>query len=157
MPRPTPLTPADFPIQVRCPVLWGDMDAARHVNNIVYLRWTETARVVYMDAMGMDTSFRGPGVGPIIGWQDCKYIFPLEYGDTALVGARTTEILQDRFVMQCAVFSERHDRLAALSLQHIIPYSYGELRKVALPEEWVRGIRAVSSGPSRPPSAPGRD
>jgi len=124
-------------------VHWGQMDAARHVNNTVYLRWAESARITYFEAMGMDTSFQGGGVGPILGWQDCKYIFPLTFPDTAIVGVRTIEQKEDRFIMECAIFSEHHQRISAISKQSIIPYNYGELKKVALPQEWIRAIEQV--------------
>jgi len=124
-------------------VHWGQMDAARHVNNTVYLRWAESARIAYFEAMGMDTSFQGGGVGPILGWQDCKYIFPLTFPDTAIVGARTIEQKEDRFIMECAIFSEHHQRISAIAKQSIIPYNYGELKKVALPEEWISAIERV--------------
>ena len=137
------LTLDDFKIITRYDVHWGDMDAARHVNNLVYMRWTESARIHYFQMMEMDTSFLGGGVGPILGWQDCKYIFPMTYPDTAIVGLRTVEILEDRFIMQCAVFSEQHQRLASLGKQSIIPYNYKELRKVPLPGEWVEGINKL--------------
>ena len=39
----------DFPVCVREPVIWGDMDAFGHVNNIVYLRYFESARIAYFD------------------------------------------------------------------------------------------------------------
>ncbi|MEM6698138.1 MAG: thioesterase family protein, partial [Bacteroidota bacterium] len=65
----------DYKITAEYPVHWGDMDAAKHVNNLVYLRWTESGRLLYFQAMNMDTSFHE--VGPILGWQDCKYIFPM--------------------------------------------------------------------------------
>ena len=38
---------AGFPVTINLPVLWGDQDAFRHVNNIVYLRWFESARIAY--------------------------------------------------------------------------------------------------------------
>ncbi|MEL7376027.1 MAG: acyl-CoA thioesterase, partial [Bacteroidota bacterium] len=33
------ITLSDFKFQLSRPVEWSDMDAARHVNNLVYLRW----------------------------------------------------------------------------------------------------------------------
>ncbi|GGD72752.1 acyl-CoA thioesterase [Maribacter cobaltidurans] len=33
------------------PVQWGDMDAAQHVNNTVYLRWMESARIEMFQKM----------------------------------------------------------------------------------------------------------
>lgn len=132
-----------YKIIKKYPVLWGHMDAARHVNNLLYLRWAESARIAYFEAMGMDTSFQGGGVGPILGWQDCKYIFPLTYPDTAIVGARTIEEKEDRFIMECAIYSEKHQRISAISKQSIIPYDYKALKKVGLPSEWTIAIASI--------------
>jgi acyl-CoA thioester hydrolase len=35
-----------YPVSLELPVLWGDMDALGHVNNAVYARWLEQARIV---------------------------------------------------------------------------------------------------------------
>ncbi|MFK7980076.1 MAG: acyl-CoA thioesterase [Saprospiraceae bacterium] len=35
----------DYPFQIDCTVRWGDMDANGHVNNTVYYRYFENARV----------------------------------------------------------------------------------------------------------------
>ncbi len=32
-------------------VQWGDMDAYQHVNNVVYVRWGENARIDYLHAL----------------------------------------------------------------------------------------------------------
>lgn len=133
----------DYKIIRKYAIQWGHMDAARHVNNAVYFRWAESARIDYFQAMNMDTSFQGKGVGPILGWQDCKYIFPMTFPDTAVVGVRTIEKKEDRFMMEVAIFSERHERIAAISKQSIIPYDYSGYKKVALPEEWLTAIDEI--------------
>ena len=137
------ITPSDFSTLHSFPVLWGDMDSARHVNNLAYLRWCETARVLYLESVGVDMSFLPGPTGIILAWQDCKYTFPMTYPDTALVGVRTVELNEDRFTLQTAVFSEQHDRLAAVSKQVIVPYDYAELRKVPLPEAWKGELMPV--------------
>ncbi len=38
-----------FPLTMRVPVLWGDMDPLGHVNNTRFFRWFESARVAYLD------------------------------------------------------------------------------------------------------------
>ncbi|MGB0840559.1 MAG: acyl-CoA thioesterase [Chitinophagales bacterium] len=134
---------AKYNVVTRYPVHWGDMDSANHVNNLIYLRWAESGRIAYFNKMGMDTGFQGGGVGPILGWQDCKYIFPMTFPDTAIVGIRTLEIKVDRLVIETAIFSERHQRIAAISKQTIIPYNYATLKKAALPEAWVEAIKQI--------------
>ena len=134
------ITPADFQRLHRFPVHWGDMDSAQHVNNLVYLRWAETARVLYFEEIGVNTAFAPGETGAILAYHDCKYIFPMTYPDTAVVGARTVEFADDRFTMETAIFSERHDRIAAITKQVIVPYDYGQLRKAPLPPAWVARI-----------------
>ena len=36
---------ADYPVVIEIPVAWGEMDAYGHVNNIVYFRYFESARI----------------------------------------------------------------------------------------------------------------
>ena len=132
----------DFPVIIELPVQWGEMDAAGHVNNAVYIRWGESARIAYFDKMGLDSSFKAQ-VGPILGWQDCKYIFPLTYPDQVFIGVKTTEIKEDRFFIECHMFSKKHQRISAINKNSIIPYDYHNLKKVALPEEWVSKIKEI--------------
>jgi len=127
---------------VKFPVQWGDMDAANHVNNLIYLRWAESARIEFFRAAGMNVSFQ-KSIGAILGWQECKYTFPMTYPDTAVVGTRIIEILEDRFTMESSVFSEKHERLAAISKQLIMAYDYRTLEKAALPAEWVAAIGSI--------------
>ena len=35
----------NWPIKTEVTVQWGDMDAFSHVNNVIYIRWFETARI----------------------------------------------------------------------------------------------------------------
>ncbi|MEM9885638.1 MAG: thioesterase family protein [Bacteroidota bacterium] len=131
----------DFKITTEYKVHWGDMDAAKHVNNLQYLRWAESGRLLYFQAMKMDTSFGA--TGPILGWQDCKYIFPMTYPDTAIVGVRALEVQSDRIILEAGIFSKTHQRIAAISKQSIIPYDYTKQKKVALPASWRLGIEEI--------------
>lgn len=133
---------ANYPIQAKYPVHWGDMDAARHVNNLMYLRWGESARLCYFEEMGMDVSF-DQTIGPILGWQDCKYIFPMTYPDHAIIGVRTSEIKADRFMLECKLVSEQHQRIAAIMQQSIIAYNYSTLQKAPMPESWLSAISRI--------------
>lgn len=137
------LTIEDFNIVTEFTTHWGDEDSAQHINNLVYLRWAETIRVQYFEAMGMDASFSGDVAGPILAWQDCKYVFPMTHPDTAIVGVRCIEILEDRFIMETGIFSKRHGRIAAITKQAIVPYNYARLAKVDLPGSWREGINKI--------------
>ncbi len=132
----------EFPSVVELPVQWGEMDAAKHVNNAVYIRWGESARIAYFDKMNLDNSFTEQ-IGPILGWQDCKYIFPVTYPDTISIGVKTVEIKADRFFVECHMFSHHHQRIVAINKNSIIAYDYHNLKKAALPQDWIEKIQEL--------------
>ncbi|MFT4565297.1 MAG: acyl-CoA thioester hydrolase [Saprospiraceae bacterium] len=119
---------------------WGDMDAAQHVNNLIYLRWCESARISYFKAIGIDTSFTD-NVGPILGWMDAKYIRPLTFPDQVIVTTSTIEIKSDRLVLEGRVYSQTVGKLAFISKQEIIPYDYKSLCKAETPTNWLINIK----------------
>lgn len=60
------------------PIRWGDMDALGHVNNTVYFRYMEQARVEWLDRLGfgLDTT-RDEGV--VVVNAGCTFLLPLTY------------------------------------------------------------------------------
>lgn len=69
----------------KIPIRWGDMDAYNHVNNTVYFRYMEQARVEWLDEMNI--AVRPGGLGPVIINASCTFLIPLNY--PGLVEVRT--------------------------------------------------------------------
>lgn len=139
---------AGFPVKTEIQLQWGEMDAAGHINNVVYLRWFEHARVIYLDQLSYpvlpEPDQEGwPGV--ILAKQDCKYFLPLTYPDTLILGVKVTEMQEDRFVMQCKMFSKRHQRLAAVANATIVMYDYRHKRKAPIPDALRSGIHQLEA------------
>ena len=133
-----------FPIQTKLPVQWGEMDAFRHVNNTVYLRWAETGRIEYFRKMDLEMDEpEKETFGVILGWQDCKYIFPVSYPDNIIVGTRITDVGEDRFNMECQIFSEKHDRIVAIAKHKIIAFNYKMNHKISIPEKLRKRIKEI--------------
>lgn len=133
----------DYPIVVELPVVWGDMDAFQHVNNVVYFRYFESARIAYSEKLGLHTYREQTGIGPILGSVNCKFRLPLTYPDTVSVGARVIDIAEDRFTMRHAVMSRRHGKIAAEGDGVIVIYDYRGGKKTAMPDEIKKRILAI--------------
>lgn len=65
----------------RIPVRWGDMDAYCHVNNTVYFRYFEQARVEWIEKMGFPIDPQ-LDIGVVIVNADCTFIKPVNYPAT---------------------------------------------------------------------------
>ena len=66
------------------PVRWGDMDAYRHVNNTIYFRYFEQARVEWLEQSGSTVSLENP-VAPVIINASCTFLIPMNYPGTVEV------------------------------------------------------------------------
>jgi acyl-CoA thioester hydrolase len=133
----------DYPVVIQLPVAWGEMDAFNHVNNIVYFRYFESARIAYFEKLDLMTFMEQTGIGPILASTHCRYKIPLTYPDTIAVGAKVSKLEADRFTMKYMVASKRHQKIAAEGDGVIVSYDYRMNEKVAMPAELTRRITAL--------------
>ena len=139
----------EYPVVIEIPVAWGEMDSLRHVNNIVYFRYFESARMAYFDKLDTWHYMEETGVGPILAATQCKFRMPLSYPDTVSVGAKVTRMEADRFLMEHIVVSHRHAQSAARGEGTIVSYDYRAQKKVALPAEIRERIQALEDSARR--------
>lgn len=124
---------SDWPVVIDVDVAWGEMDAFRHVNNVVYFRYFESARIAYFDAIGYNELMRSTGLGPILADTRCRFRAPLTYPDRLAVGARISGLGDDRFEMDYCVASDRLGRIAAEGGGLVVSYDYNTAARTALP------------------------
>jgi acyl-CoA thioester hydrolase len=62
---------------MRMPIRWGDMDAMGHVNNTVYFRYLEQARIEWFSEVECEPDPNGEG--PVIINARCTFIKQLKY------------------------------------------------------------------------------
>lgn len=65
------------------PMRWGDMDAMGHINNTLYFRYMEIARLQWFGELGLPANPQG--LGPVIANAFCNFIRQLEYPGDVLV------------------------------------------------------------------------
>jgi len=141
----------DYPVIIEFPVAWGEMDAMNHVNNIVYFRYFESARIAYFEKADMFSYMTETGIGPILATISCKFKIPLSYPDKVLIGAKVVSIEDDRFVMNHLVVSKKHQKVAAEGDGVIVAFNYREGKKVTVPEVMKQRIVDIQK------SAPGKE
>lgn len=136
----------DFPVTVDIPVQWGDMDAYGHVNNTVFFRYFESARIAYLERCGLTASFDERGVGAILHSTTCRFRRPLHFPDDVVVGARAADLQEDRFTMEYAIVSRTQEAVAGEGSGLIVCYDYGASRKTPLPADIRSRIDEIENG-----------
>jgi len=133
----------DYAVIIEFPVAWGEMDSMGHVNNIVYFRYFESARIAYFEKMDLMGHMAETGIGPILGEISCKFKIPLSYPDKVLIGVKVVSIEEDRFIMNHIVVSTKHQKVAAQGDGVIVTFNYLEGKKVPVPEIVKQRIRDI--------------
>ena len=136
-----------YPIVVAITVEWGDQDAFGHVNNTVYLKWCETARVVYLDRIGMWGMIKSEGRGPILASVACDYRQPVLFPDTVHVGARIARIGKSSFRMEHCVVSVAQNVVVAESHTTLVFIEYDRGRSLPLPQTLREAMERLEGRP----------
>jgi len=113
-----------FPVVISLPVQWGDQDALGHVNNIVYFRWCESARIEYLRRLGVDAAGGGSVTGIIVAAIGCDFRRPVTFPDTVLVGARITRIGRSSMTMEHKIYSDAQKAVVADANSTIVAFDH---------------------------------
>ena len=117
------------------PVNWGDMDALGHVNNTMYFRYMEIARVNWLNSLGIklgenDQSF-------IIVNAFCEFLTPLTYPQTleiktfiSKIGNTSVDISHDLEIED----QDQKPKLIANGFVTCVWFNFKENKSGALPK-----------------------
>ncbi|KAI5808750.1 thioesterase-like superfamily-domain-containing protein [Peziza echinospora] len=149
----------------RHPVVWGDMDSKPpfdidiltlalgflkyegHVNNVVYNKWAESARMIYArnfathidpaNAEKWNRLCTPVATGWILRSIKVDYKFPLEWPDRVSVYHKLNSVHKDSFALDVMILSEKHQRPAAKCHEEIVVYDYRAKGRAAIPP-WMK-------------------
>src|SRR5262245_36894555 len=121
------------------------MDPNRHVNNVVYFRYFEGARLEYFRRLGWFEYEQETGVGPILHSTQARFRRPLTYPDTVRVGARAVDVREDRFTLEHRLVSRTLAAVAAEGTGTVVTYHYARGAKVPMPDELRRRIAELEA------------
>jgi len=117
-------------------VRFGDLDAMRHLNNVVFLRYFETARIAYMRELLPGHSPARPESDPFgLIFAEChiNYRSPVYFDEEVAVECSIGEVRRSAFQMK---FTMRvGERLAAEGYGWLVGFDYTAEKSAPLPDE----------------------
>ncbi len=91
----------------RCPMRWSDMDAFRHVNNVVYLRYLEEARIDMLFTLGESMGMSALAEGVVVARHEIDYRRALEYHPKGIdIDVCVEQITGGKFVLGYRVYDD---------------------------------------------------
>jgi acyl-CoA thioester hydrolase len=134
---------SDYAVIIGLPVQWGDQDAFGHVNNVVYHRWFESARIAYFRRIGLMAGRDGRKVGPILAASSCNYRRPIVFPDSVHVGVRATRIGRTSLGLEHRIVSEAQGVVAAEGDSTAVFFDYAASRPHPVPDEVREAVQEL--------------
>lgn len=123
---------AEHPIHTKIPVAWGEMDALQHVNNAVYFKYFETARLDFFNQINLLEDLHKTGVGPVLSETNARYKRPVTFPDTLIIGVTISDIQADRFTMHYTAFSEAQQAVTTQGRAKVVMFNFKTGKKADL-------------------------
>lgn len=135
----------DFPVVTEVQVAWGEMDALQHVNNAVYFRYFESARLEYFKRIKLLVNIAQSQVGPVLGETSCRYKLPITYPDTLVIGSKIIDLQEDRFTMEYQIVSKKLGKVSTIGKATCVMFDFKNNTKTNLPDEVKQAILDVET------------
>jgi acyl-CoA thioester hydrolase len=128
-------------------VRFGDLDAMRHLNNVVFLRYFESARIAYMSRLSPHHSPANPERGPYgLIFAEChiNYRAPVHFDEEVEVRCRVAEVRRSAFRLDFAM--DVAERRAADGYGWLVGFDYQAEKAMPLPDELREALEAAADG-----------
>ena len=143
-PKQTETRTEDFPVTVRFPIHWAEMDILGHVNNARYFTWFETVRMALFERVGIP--YTGPlESGPILARAECDFLAPVVFPADIVAGTRIESLGRTSFVMGYQISrADAPEKAVARGRGVVVMVEYESGEKIPLSEELRAKLEALS-------------
>jgi acyl-CoA thioester hydrolase len=121
---------------------WMDNDVYRHVNNVVYYSFFDTAVNEYLMRQGVLDLDRSPVVSLVVD-TGCQFFSPIAFPDTVHCGLRVAHLGTSSVRYEIGIF--RNDEPLAAAQGHFVHVACDRAtqRPVAMPDDLRRALEAL--------------
>ncbi len=106
-------------------VVWGELDAFNHLNNVVYYRYAESARIDYLCKLGLF----GSGEVMVLAQSSCTYLRPVHFPDCLQIGVRCKKLGTTSMVFEYCFYSEQQQAVVATAEVVVVSLDESGTRK----------------------------
>ena len=111
-------------------VLFRDLDAMGHVNNVAFLAFMEDARMQYWKALRKAHGLKG--INFILADVTCRYLSPAYLGETLVIGIRARNLGNKSYQFEYRMEEKASGRLVTEGRSVQVMYDYKQKQSVSI-------------------------
>jgi acyl-CoA thioester hydrolase len=122
-------------------VLFRDLDAMRHVNNVAFVAFMEDARMEYWKALTRVQDLKG--INFILAEVSCRYLSPAYLGETILIGIRAGNLGNKSFHFEYRMEDKASGRLITEGKSVQVMYDYKQKKTMPLEQKMRDAVASL--------------
>lgn len=126
------MSQTSFPLQIELRIDWSELDLFGHVNNVMYFKYIQAARVNYWETIGINASFKKDKLGPILLSTSCQFKKQLLYPGNIVVKTGINFIKNTSFGIHHHIIDHAGD-IVAEAEDVIVMFDFMKNEKVPVP------------------------
>lgn len=112
---------------------WSEMDLFGHINNVMYFKYIQAARVNYWETIGAWSISEAVKTGPILASCQCDFKKALHYPGVISIQTHVTEMGNTSYIINHKIYNDKKE-LCAEARDVIVMYDFGKNEKTKIPE-----------------------
>ncbi|WP_330330463.1 acyl-CoA thioesterase [Streptomyces sp. NBC_00536] len=142
----------------RCPLRWSDMDSFGHVNNVVFLRYLEEARIDFMFRLAPGEGSESFTGGSVVARHEIDYKLPLVHRhEPVLIESWVTRIgaasLTIGYEVKDVAEGDQPEKVYVRASTVVVPYNLAEGRPRRITAEEKHFLQKYLDEPTGPEGA----
>lgn len=131
-----------FSTRLKLRIDWSDVDIFGHVNNVAIMKYIQTARVHFLENIGLMQLQSETKMGPILASISCQFRKPLFYPGQVTIYSGVDLIKNTSFRIQHAIFDHKNE-ISAEVQDIIVLFDFLKNTKLLIPNELRKKIESL--------------
>jgi acyl-CoA thioester hydrolase len=123
-----------FPVTLSLRIDWSEMDLFGHINNVMIMKYVQSARVNYWEQIGLANYLGIHNQGPMLASTNCVFKKPLHYPGSLTIHSRMEFIKNTSFGIHHQLLDTSGD-LAAEAHDVMVMFDFSKNEKISFPQE----------------------
>lgn len=122
-----------YPVEIN--VHWGDQDALGHVNNTIFFRYFETARIHMFNESGIWSAFEKNKLYVVLAKIECNFLRSIHFPETVIAQCGIVVIGNSSITIEHQIFTKSNGQLVATGQGIVVCADPIAQKSVKIPEE----------------------
>ncbi|CAN5153992.1 thioesterase family protein [soil metagenome] len=121
-----------FPLELKLRIDFSELDLFGHVNNVMFLKYIQSARVNYWEQSGIYSEFKENKIGPLLVSTSCQFKKQLMYPGDVTIKTGMEFIKNTSFSLHHIII-DQHGDVVAEAQDVLVMFDFNTNEKTAVP------------------------